>query len=61
MKTHAGAKKRIKITRNGKMTAVKANRKHLLQNKTKTAKRRDMHGHILAQSDKSRVLRALCR
>lgn len=39
-KTHSGAKKRFRITRNGKVMARQKNRKHLLEKKSASRKRR---------------------
>ena len=39
-KTHSGAKKRFRVTRNGKVMAHQKNRAHLLKHKTSRRKRR---------------------
>ena len=39
-KTHSGAKKRFRVTRNGKVMAHQRNRAHLLKHKTSRRKRR---------------------
>lgn len=39
-KTHSGAKKRFKVTKNGKVRSRKKNRNHLLEKKSKSRKRR---------------------
>jgi large subunit ribosomal protein L35 len=59
MKTHSGAKKRMKITCTGKIRVSGANRKHLLQNKTKAAKQRNMHGKNIHANDVKRAKTAL--
>ncbi len=40
MKTHSGMKKRIKITGKGKLRREQTNRRHLLESKPSTRKRR---------------------
>lgn len=40
MKTHSGAKKRFKLTKNGKVKRAHANKGHLLNGHGKTAKRK---------------------
>ncbi len=39
-KTHSGAKKRFRVTRNGKVMARQKNRAHILEKKTSARKRR---------------------
>lgn len=39
-KTHSGAKKRFRVTRNGKVMVARKNRKHLLEKKSSRRKRR---------------------
>ncbi|MFP4149156.1 MAG: 50S ribosomal protein L35 [Nitriliruptoraceae bacterium] len=39
-KSHSGAKKRFRVTRNGKVMARQKNRKHLLEHKSASRKRR---------------------
>ncbi|MFA9429108.1 50S ribosomal protein L35 [Egicoccus sp. AB-alg2] len=39
-KTHSGAKKRFRVTRNGKVLVARKNRAHLLEKKPSTRKRR---------------------
>ena len=39
-KTHSGAKKRFRVTRNGKVMRKKKNRAHLLEKKSSRRKRR---------------------
>jgi large subunit ribosomal protein L35 len=39
-KTHSGTKKRFRVTRNGKVMVRQKNRKHLLEKKAATRKRR---------------------
>ena len=47
MKTHSGAKKRFKITANGKVRARHAMRSHILGKKTSKRKRRLRAEHVL--------------
>lgn len=46
VKTHSGAKKRVKITGTGKYVFSKACKRHLLSDKSKKAKGRNHSGHI---------------
>lgn len=39
-KTHSGAKKRFRVTRNGKVMSKKRNKNHLLEKKSAARKRR---------------------
>ncbi len=39
IKTHSGAKKRFKVTKNGKIIRAHANRRHILNKKTTKRKR----------------------
>lgn len=39
IKTHSGAKKRFKLTRNGKVVRAHANKRHILNKKTTKRKR----------------------
>ena len=39
-KTHSGAKKRFKVTKNGKVRSRRKNRAHLLEKKSSSRKRR---------------------
>jgi len=40
MKTHSGAKKRFKLTKNGKVKRAHANKSHILNHKNRERKRR---------------------
>jgi large subunit ribosomal protein L35 len=58
-KTHSGAKKRFRITRNGKVMVAQKNRKHLLEGKGASRKRR-LHGDtVVAGPDAKRIKRLL--
>ena len=39
IKTHSGAKKRFKLTKNGKVVRAHANKSHILNKKTRKRKR----------------------
>lgn len=46
LKTHSGAKKRVKITGTGKFIFDKTAKRHLLKDKSKKAKGRDKYGKV---------------
>ncbi len=48
LKTHSGAKKRIKITGTGKFILDKTAKRHLLKNKSSKAKGRDKYGKVVS-------------
>jgi large subunit ribosomal protein L35 len=54
IKTHSGAKKRFKITRNGKIMHKKQGKSHLLMNKDK-AHRRFQYGKVLDEVENRRI------
>lgn len=54
-KTHSGAKKRFKVTRNGKVMSRKRNRAHLLEKKSARRKRRLSGMQELAPAQAKRV------
>jgi large subunit ribosomal protein L35 len=62
MKTHRGAAKRFKITRNGKIRRRRANANHFLGKKPSNRKRR-LSGSdaVISDSDEQRVRRMLGR
>ena len=54
LKTHSGAKKRFKLTKNGKVVRAHANKSHLLNGHGKTCKtKRALRGTTIA--DKTNV------
>ncbi len=55
LKTHSGAKKRVRITGTGKMLFDKTAKRHLLSQKSKKAKGRDKYGHEAAPADMKKV------
>lgn len=59
MKTHSGAKKRFKLTANGKVKAHHAFTSHILEKKS--AKKKRAHGHelVLCDSDAKRAKKLL--
>ncbi len=58
-KTHSGAKKRFRITRTGKVMVAKKNRKHLLEGKSSSRKRRLAGDVSVAGPDAKRIKRLL--
>ena len=58
-KTHSGAKKRFRVTRNGKVMARQRNRNHILEKKTSQRKRRLQGETELAPADAKKVKRLL--
>ena len=55
MKTHSGAKKRFKITGNGKLKARHAMTSHILEKKNAKRKRRLGNDFYVAKPDAKRV------
>ena len=53
IKTHSGAKKRFKITANGKILRAHANKSHILNKKTRKRKR---NLRSIAVADKTNVM-----
>lgn len=58
-KTHSGAKKRFRVTRNGKVVVRQKNRNHILEKKSSRRKRRLSGDIVLAAPDAKRVKRLL--
>ncbi len=58
-KTHSGAKKRFKVTNNGKVRARQKNRNHLLEKKDSDRKRRLDGYEEITGADAKRVKRLL--
>jgi len=50
-KTLSAAKKRVRVTKSGKLKVMKASRKHLLQQKSSKQKRLGKTGKIIHTSD----------
>ena len=59
MKTHSGAKKRIKITGTGKLLREHAGKRHLLEHKSSRRTRRLAADLTVAPSDAKRLRRLL--
>lgn len=51
LKTHSGAKKRVRITGTGKIMVDKTGKRHLLSQKSKKAKGRDKYGKVLSPAN----------
>ena len=47
LKTHSGAKKRFKLTKNGKVVRAHANKRHILNKKT-TKRKRNLRKNVIA-------------
>ena len=58
-KTHSGAKKRFRVTRNGKVLARQKNRAHLLEKKSAARKRRLDGDRVVAGPDAKKIKRLL--
>lgn len=58
-KTHSGAKKRFRVTRNGKVLSRNRNRAHLLEKKSASRKRRLAGYDELAPAPSRRVKKLL--
>lgn len=50
-KSHSGMKKRIKKTGTGKLMAAKANKRHLLANKSKRQKKANLGGKQISAAN----------
>lgn len=61
MKTHKGAAKRFKLTKNGKLKKKRAGLSHLLTSKSRKRKRHLRRGATLNPSDVGRVMRMLAK
>lgn len=58
-KTHSGAKKRFRVTRNGKALHKRMNKNHLLEKKSASRKRRLSRTGELTGADATKVKRIL--
>ena len=58
-KSHSGAKKRFRVTRNGKVMSRQKNRAHILEKKSARRKRRLNGEKQLAPADAKKVKRLL--
>ena len=60
-KTHSGAKKRFRVTRNGKVMSSQKNRAHLLTTKSSRRKRRLAGETEIAAPDAKKIKKLLNR
>ncbi|MEX2533403.1 MAG: 50S ribosomal protein L35 [Nitriliruptoraceae bacterium] len=60
-RTHSGAKKRFRVTRNGKVVSRQKNRAHLLEHKTTRRKRRLSGDTVIAAPDAKKIKKLLNR
>ena len=60
-KTHSAAKKRFRVTRNGKVMVRQKNRAHILEKKSSRRKRRLAGDTVLAKGDAQKIKRLLNR
>jgi large subunit ribosomal protein L35 len=58
-KTHSGAKKRYRVTKNGKVLVRQKNRAHILEKKSSRRKRRLAGDTVLTGGDATRARRLL--
>ena len=58
-KTHSGAKKRFRVTRNGKVMSRQKNRAHLLEHKSSRRKRRLYGETEIAAPDAKKIKKLL--
>ncbi|PID84425.1 50S ribosomal protein L35 [Candidatus Gracilibacteria bacterium] len=59
LKTHSGAKKRVKISGTGKYITDKTGKRHLLKDKSKKAKGRGKYGLVISDANKKATQRSL--
>jgi large subunit ribosomal protein L35 len=59
IKTHSGAKKRFKLTKNGKVVRSHANKRHILNKKTTKRKRGLRKNAIADQTNVAQVKRLI--
>ncbi|MBW3664013.1 MAG: 50S ribosomal protein L35 [Actinobacteria bacterium] len=57
-KTHSGAKKRFRITKNGKVMTRQRNRAHILEKKSSSRKRR-LKGQVPLAPDQAKQIKRL--
>jgi large subunit ribosomal protein L35 len=55
MKTHSGAKKRMRLTARKKVKRKQANTSHLMRNKSKKSKRKHVSSTTVHASEESRM------
>ena len=59
LKTHSGAKKRFKLTKNGKVKRAHANKRHILNKKSQKRKRHLRKATFVDVSNVKKVLRMI--
>lgn len=59
VKTHRGAAKRFKVTKNGKVKRAAANKQHILTSKSPKRRRRLRKAGVLSAADTPKVKRML--
>jgi large subunit ribosomal protein L35 len=59
IKTNSGAKKRFKLTKNGKVKRAKAFTSHLLESKSSKRKRKLRGVHVASEVETSKIKRML--
>lgn len=59
MKTNSGAKKRFKLTKNGRVKFKGAKKSHILTKKTTKMKRKQRRAHFIADTQEKQVKRML--
>lgn len=60
MKTRRGAAKRFKVTGSGKLRRNKANHRHMLIRRSKSARRKMRQPDLVSSSDAQKVRRMIC-
>lgn len=60
-KTHSGAKKRFRVTANGKVKFARPNKGHFLTNKPKARKRKLRKGSYIAGKNADNIKSLLCK
>ena len=62
IKTHSGAKKRFKVTKNGKVKMNSANRRHDIKGCKSTKQKRHLRGsQILSEAMAANVKKLICK
>ncbi len=59
LKTRSGVKKRVKITWKGKIKLGQWSKKHLLSNKSKKSKKRNLNGLVVSASETKKIKQQL--
>jgi large subunit ribosomal protein L35 len=60
MKTRRGAAKRFKVTGSGKLRRNKANHRHMLIRRSKSARRKMRQSDLISPVDAQKVRRMIC-